>query len=73
MNFLNTSLDNLINNLRNSNYDCHCFLKHCKYMKNDTDSDLLTKKGTYPYEYMNCAEKSMIQQNYLNMKTFIQK
>ena len=57
MNFLNTSLDNLVNNLKNSKYDFPCLKKHCKYIKNDTDLDLLTKKGTYPYEYMDCVEK----------------
>ena len=57
MNFLNTSLHNLVNNLRNSKYDFQCLKKHCKYIKNYTDLDLLTKEGTYPYECMNCVEK----------------
>ena len=72
MNFLNTSLNNLINNVKNSRYDFPCLKKHRKSIKNDTDLNLLTKKGTCPYKYMNCVEKSMMQ-NYLNMKTFIQK
>ena len=49
--------DNLVNNLKNSKYDFPCLKKHCKSIKNDTDLNLLTKKGTYPYEYMNCVEK----------------
>ena len=36
MNFLNTSLDNLINNVKNSKYDFPCLKKHCKYIKNHT-------------------------------------
>ena len=57
MNVLNTSLHNLSTNLRNSNYDFPCLKKHCKHMKDDIGLDLLTKKGTYPYEYMNCVDK----------------
>ena len=57
MNLLNTSLDTLVNNLKKSKYDLPCLKKRCKYIKNDTDLDLLTKKGTYPYEYMDCGEK----------------
>ena len=57
MNFLNTSLDTLINDLKNSNYDFPCVKKHCKSIKSDIDLDLLTKKGTHSYEYMNCVEK----------------
>ena len=55
--FLNTSLDNLVNNLKKSKYDFPCLKKHCKYIRNDTDLYLLTKKGAYPYEYMDCADK----------------
>ena len=33
MNFLNTSLDNLVNNLKKSKYDFPCLRKHCKYIK----------------------------------------
>ena len=54
MNFLNTSLDNLVNNLKKSKYDFPCLKKHCKYIRNDNDLDLLTNKGTYPYEYGLC-------------------
>ena len=54
MNFLKPSWDNLVND---SNYDFPRLKKHCKYIKNDTDLNLLTKKGTYPYECMNCVEK----------------
>ena len=57
MNFLHTSLHNWINNLGNSNYDLPCLKKHCKYIKNDTDLNLLTRRGTYPYEYMNCVQQ----------------
>ena len=32
MNFLNTSLDNLVNNLKTSKYDFPCLNKHCKYI-----------------------------------------
>ena len=56
MNFLNTSLDNLVDNL-NSKNACPCLTKHCKYIHTDIDLDLLTKKWTYPYEYTNCVEK----------------
>ena len=44
MNFLNTPLDNLVKNVKNSKYDFPCLKKHCKYIKNDTDIDLLIKK-----------------------------
>ena len=57
MNFLSTSLDNLVNNLKKSKYDFACLKKHCKNIKNDTALNSLTSKGTYPYEYMNCVEK----------------
>ena len=57
MNFFNTSLDNLVNNLKKSKYDFPCLKKHCKYIKNHTDLDLLTKNGTYTYEYVDCVEK----------------
>ena len=33
------------------------FKEHCRYIKTDADSNLLTKKGAHPYEYMNCVEK----------------
>jgi len=42
MNFLNTSLDSLINDLENSKYDFPCLNKHCKSINKDTDIDLLT-------------------------------
>ena len=54
MNLLNTSLDNLVNNWKNSKYDFPCLKKHCKYIKNHNDLDLSIQKATYPYEYMNC-------------------
>ena len=54
MNFLNASLHNLVNNLRNSNSDFPCLKTHCEYMKNATDLNLLIKEGTYSYAYMNC-------------------
>ena len=57
MNLLHTSLDNVVNNLKNSEYDFPGLKKHCKYIIHDTDLDLFTKKGTYPYEYLDCADK----------------
>ena len=69
MNFLNTSLDNLVNNLKNSKYDFPCLKKHCKYIKNDTD---LLKREHILMNIWIVLKNSMIQ-NYLNMKNFIQK
>ena len=54
--FLSESLDTLVKALRKSNYDFPNTRK-CKYIKNDYDLDLLTQKGVYPYEYMDCWEK----------------
>ena len=45
MNSLNTSLHNLGNDLKDSAHDSPCLKEHCKYIKNDTDLNLLTKKG----------------------------
>ena len=45
VNFLNTSLNNLVNNLQNSKSDSPCLKTHCKYIKDDTDLDVLTKNG----------------------------
>jgi len=57
MNFLNTSLDNSGDTVKNSKYVFPCLKTHCKYIKDDTDLDLVTKQGTFPYEYMNFVEK----------------
>ena len=43
--------------LKKSKYDSPCLKKHCKYIKKDTDLNLLSKTGTYPCEFMNCVEK----------------
>ena len=49
MNFLNTSLDDLVNNVKNSKFDFPCLKKHCKSIKHDTDLALLTKKGGHTH------------------------
>ena len=54
--FLSESLDTLVKALWKSNYNFPNTRK-CKYTKNDYDLDLLTHKGVYPYEYMDCWER----------------
>ena len=56
--FLSESLDTLVNNLKQSNYDfpitCKLFEK---YNLNEEKKDLLFKKGIYPYEWMDNFSK----------------
>ena len=49
--FMATSLDNLVNNLPNDNFN------NVKRYYTDGKLSLLTRKGVYPYNYMNTLEK----------------
>lgn len=49
-NFLSSSLSKLVNNLKESNFDFPVFNEYFKNVKN---SNLLLRKGIFPYDYFN--------------------
>ena len=63
--FVATSLDKLVNNLPKD-----AFSNIKRYYANDKLS-LLTRKGVYPYEYMNSPERLKKKLNYHQKKRFI--
>ena len=60
--FMSTSLDKLVNKLSKDAF------KNVKRYYVENKHNLLTKKGIYPYEYMNSQEKKL---NYRQKKNFI--
>ena len=53
--FMASSLDSLSTNLKKGGLDN---FKECKKIFNDNDKlDLITSKGVYPYDYMDCFDK----------------
>jgi hypothetical protein len=59
--FMNTSLDNLCNDLasKSNNYNIMktVFKNTAKHFKNEQDFRLMTKKGVYPYDYISSYDK----------------
>ena len=58
--FLNSSLDKLVKNtpkkdlrITRQQYPNRCYLSQSRRLLNDKKFDLVTRKGVYPYEYMN--------------------
>lgn len=49
--FLDSSLDSLVNNLKNSNHDFSIFNQ---FFKNEKNSHLLLCKGIFPYSHFSC-------------------
>lgn len=54
MSFLNDSLERLVQNLKASK---HKFELTKSWVKDDSKLELLTRKGIYPYEYIDCMER----------------
>ena len=61
--FMPTSLDNLVNNLPKDDFN------NIKRYYKDDKLELLTRKGVYPYEYMNSLER--LKETQLPPKRFI--
>ena len=62
--FLNSSLDKLVKNTPNKDlritrqqYPNRCYLSQSRRLLNDKKFDLVTRKGVYPYEYMDSFER----------------
>ena len=62
--FLNSSLDKLVKNtpkkdlrITRQQYPNWCYLSQSRRLLNDKKFDLVTRKGVYPYEYMDSFER----------------
>ena len=62
--FLNSSLDKLVKNtpkkdlrITRQQYPNRCYLSQSRRLLNDKKFDLVTRKGVYPYEYMDSFER----------------
>ena len=52
MQFMNSSLEKLVTNLRRAGDETENFKTLYKEFKEEPNTDLLTAKGVYPYDYM---------------------